>query len=186
MYAALFLIPWVLIYAISSLVMNHSAHFPGRSAKARFQLVSEQIYQGSVSNDASPEMVALQLLADLRMEGLHQARFDQDTGEFVIRRESPAGIHRITYDRSTQKLTVEKSDFEPREFLSKIHRRRGFDSEYLKDDLYGLVVDAFVIIMLVWIFSGIWMWWHLNRTRVFGWLSVSSGVLLFAFFLLMI
>ena len=42
MHAALFLVPWVLIYATSTLVMNHSSHFSGPAEAPVRERVSEQ------------------------------------------------------------------------------------------------------------------------------------------------
>lgn len=186
LYAALFLVPWVLTYAVSTIAMNHKAHFGGAPGEIRFEPVSEQVYQGSVPAGASPERVAGQLLGDLHMEGQYQVRFDPVPGAYIIRRESPAGLRRITYEPATRKLTVEEATYGVRDFLGKIHRRRGYESDYLKDDLYGLVVDAFLVTMMFWIFSGVWMWWQLRRTRTPGWWAIASGVVGFLGFLFVI
>ena len=104
----------------------------------------------------------------------------------TIDRDTPLGPRRITFDPSTRELIVEGGRYGVRTFLAQIHRRRGFDSEYLKEDAYGFFVDAFLVTQLFWVFSGIWMWWQLSVTRKLGWVSLGGGTLLFLFFLMAI
>lgn len=190
MYAALFLVPWVLIYAVSTAVMNHSSHFSAPPERPVFERVSEQTYNGSFAEGATPRQIGTQLLADLGMQGKHRVRRNRRTGVVTIDRDTPLGPRRITYDPGTRELTVEKGTYSVRMFMAQIHRRRGFDSDSFKEDAYGFFVDAFVITMLFWIFSGVWMWchmwWQLGGTRRRGWLSIASGFVLFTFFLLAI
>ena len=70
--------------------------------------------------------------------------------------------------------------------MAQIHRRRGYESDAFKEDAYGFFVDAFLVVMLFWVLSGIWMWWEMRATRMLGWVSLGGGVVLFLFFLLAI
>jgi len=45
-------------------------------------------------------------------------------------------------------------------------------------------VDLVCLGFIVWIATGIYMWWQLRRTRSWGFLALGSGVLLFLVFLL--
>jgi uncharacterized iron-regulated membrane protein len=45
------------------------------------------------------------------------------------------------------------------------------------------VVDFVCLAILVWIASGIYMWWDLRQSRTWGTLALSGGALSFVFFL---
>jgi hypothetical protein len=186
MYAALFLLPWVLMYAISAAVMNHSEHLGGPPPEPAFEKVLERPYQGTLPDGATPEQIAIQLLDELGMPGRHRARIEPGSGAVVITRDSPSALRRITYRPSGRMITVEEGSYGARRFLSQLHRRRGIGTGSLKEDAWGLSVDAFVAAMLVWILSGLWMWWQVKSTWRSGWLSLGSGIALFVLFLLTI
>ncbi len=186
MYAGLFLVPWVLVYAVSTVVMNHSPHFSAPPEAPVFETVSVQTYDGSLAEGVTTQQIATQLLADLGMPGKHRVRRNRRTGVVTIDRDTPLGLRRVTYDPRAREVTVEEAPYTVRTFMAQIHRRRGFDSDSLKEDAYGFFVDAFVVTMLFWVLSGIWMWWQLWVTRKLGWVSIVSGVALYAFFLLTI
>ena len=186
MYAGLFLVPWVLIYAVSTVVMNHSPHFSASPEAPVFETISVQTYDGSFAGGTTTQQIATQLLAHLGMPGKRRVRRNGRTGVVTIDRDTPLGLRRITYDPSARELTVEEGRYTVRTFMAQIHRRRGYESDSLKEDAYGFFVDAFVVTMLFWVFSGVWMWWQLRVTRKLGWVSIVSGVALYTFFLLTI
>src|SRR5690242_6367305 len=85
MYAALFLFPWMLMYAVSTLVMNHRAWFASSTTPPAFEKERELRYDGIVPADAPPRAVSEQLLESLGLNGAHTATRRKD-GAFVINR----------------------------------------------------------------------------------------------------
>ena len=71
-------------------------------------------------------------------------------------------------------------------FLERMHRRRGYQTDYVRDDLWAVTVDMVIIAMVFWVASGLWMWWELRVTRRWGAVSAAAGLALFALFLLTI
>jgi hypothetical protein len=78
---------------------------------------------------------------------------------------------------------VEKLPYGTPEFLERMHRRRGYHQPYLLEDLWAFSVDFVIAAMIVWVFSGLWMWWELKVTRLIGALVLLAGIALFALFL---
>jgi hypothetical protein len=68
-------------------------------------------------------------------------------------------------------------------FLERMHRRRGFQQAYATDDIWAFSVDLFIVAMIFWVASGLWMWWEMRVTRRWGALFGLSGVVLFALFM---
>ncbi len=96
MYGALFLVPWVLIYAVSTVVMNHGSHFSEPPERPVFQKVSEQQYDGTFAQGATSQHIGAQLLAHLGMEGKHRTRRNRRTGVVTFDRDTPLGPRRMT------------------------------------------------------------------------------------------
>ena len=47
------------------------------------------------------------------------------------------------------------------------------------DSVWAVVVDVVSVALILWIFSGLLMWWSLPVTRAWGWLALASGTHVF-------
>jgi len=70
MYLGLALAPWMLMYAVSSTILNHRDFFdaPYRNTSPWLKESVEE-YQGDSSPDAEPKSIAAQILAHLDLKG---------------------------------------------------------------------------------------------------------------------
>jgi hypothetical protein len=177
MYLALFLGPWVLMYALSTFVMNHRVSFRGEPpAPPVWETISDADYPGEFPDGAGRNEVARQILAGLAMEGAHQVTVRE--GKVVILRNRAVRPVRITYDRPANRLLVERQVLEASAFLERMHRRRGFQHPYALEDLWAFSVDSFIAVMFIWALSGVWMWWEMKITRKWGLVSLLAGAAL--------
>jgi hypothetical protein len=187
MYAALFLFPWLLMYAASTAVMNHRAMFasyqPGGAPA--FQKEREQIYDGVFPSDAPLETIARQLLLSVDLDGAHGVTRRKD-GAIVVTRNDLLTPRRLTYTPATQALIVEKLPFRTNVWLERFHRRRGYATGYSLDTTWAITVDLAIAGMIFWVASGLWMWWEMKVTRPYGALAIAAGGALFVMFALTI
>ncbi|MEZ5398242.1 MAG: hypothetical protein R2729_01150 [Bryobacteraceae bacterium] len=182
MYLALFLTPWILMYAASTFVMNHRPLFRGNPAPPpEWKTLSESPYTGEFAPGATPAQMAAQLLASLDLDGAHQARMRD--GRLEINRQQAANPLRVTYTPETRAVRVEQAAFKAPEFLERMHRRRGYQHPYAIEDAWAFSVDLVIAAILFWVLSGLWMWWELKVTRLWGGLFALAGIGLFALFL---
>lgn len=186
MYMALFLAPWMLMYALSTMAMNHrhsfKAYYGGEVAA--YEKEREQAYNETIGPEASTEVIARRILTDLNMDGRHFATRSGD--RITIYRDDPLQPRRITYAFESRKLLVERRLLRAPAFLEEMHRRRGYESPYAADDLWAFSVDVVILAMIFWAASGLWMWWEMKATRGWGALSAVVGLGLFVMFLLTI
>ena len=173
------------MYALSTVAMNHRASFeeiygegPPGFAKER-----EIPYKAEFSENTPPRLVAQQILSDLKMDGAHRARMSSDGLKLIIDRADPVSPRRITYTPGQHRVLIEKQHFRSNAFLERMHRRRGFQSDYLLDDTWALTVDLVIVAMIFWVASGLWMWWEMKATRQWGTAFAITGVALFGLFL---
>ena len=185
MYLALFLTPWVLMYALSTMAMNHRGLFRKYygAGPAPFEVERVQAYTRIFLPDATPAAVAEQILKDLGLEGTYTVRGSPSGGSLTVLRQDPVSPRRVTYTPATAKLLVEKEVFRTPALLERLHRRRGFQHKYFAQDFWASSVDLVIVAMIFWAGSGLWMWWELAETRRWGALSAACGFALFAFFL---
>lgn len=184
MYLALFLTPWVLMYAVSTLAMNHHHFFENwyNHEPVSWTLVEERPYPVEFPSETKRWMVAEQILNDLNINGAHNVGGNLDK-EIIITRRNAIVPQRITYNPKAQTLRIENQAFRTNAFLEQMHRRRGYETKYWTDDLWAFTVDIFIVGTVVWALSGLWMWWELKNTRKWGTVCMGSGVIIFAFFL---
>jgi hypothetical protein len=181
MYLALFLFPWMLMYALSTLAMNHRHAF---AAPAVFEKERELVYDGVLPEDAPPRVVSAQLLEFVGLNGAHNLTHKE--GAYVIARTDLLTPRRFTYTPANRRLVIERLPFRANALLERFHRRRGYATGYALDTTWAVSVDLAIAAMIFWAASGLLMWWEMRATRGLGLLAMLGGVSLFAFYLLAI
>ncbi len=184
MYLALFLMPWMLMYAISTIVMNHRNAFRRFYATPApvFEKEREVAYDASFPPGATPAQMARQILTTLDMDGAYGVNRTGD-GRLIINRQDPVVLRRITYTPADRRLVVERQQFRMNAFFERLHRRRGYEQPYALEKSWGFSVDLAIVAMIFWVASGLWMWWEMKVTRITGAIFAASGVAVFALFL---
>lgn len=179
MYLALFLAPWVAMYAVSTIVMNHA-----RPKPLKYEKVRELTYDGILPTDAEPALAARQLLGSLQMEGSHRTPQRRPDGTLIVNRQSVGVNHRITYMPADRRVVIERAEVSGANLMHSLHRRRGYQHPYVLDDAWAVMVDVFIFTTIFWALSGLWMWWELRAARVLGAIALLGGAAAFVFFLI--
>ena len=185
MYLALFLFPWVAMYALSTLVMNHRAVFVARYGEGPIPYERERqlTYEVSFPSDADLKTISAHILTSVGLDGAHNVSGRND-GTIVINRNDLVTPRRLTYSPVDQSLVIERQQPRANALLERFHRRRGYATGYRLDTVWAMTVDHFIIGMVFWVLSGLWMWWEMKVTRRLGLTAVASGVALFAVYLI--
>ena len=187
MYLALLLSPWMLMYALSTIAMNHRGYFIEQYGRgpAPFEKEREIAYNGSFPENAEPKIIAKQILSSLELEGAHAANRRKD-GSIVINRQDLLQPRRIVYTPADNKIVVERMEYRSNAMLERFHRRRGYQTGYALDTLWAVSVDLVIAAMVFWVLSGLWMWWEMKATRLVGAAAMLGGVGLFALYLFLL
>lgn len=181
MYLALFLAPWMLMYALSTIAMNHREHL--QDGPPPFTPLRETRFDGTLPATENHRAQAAVLLESLGLDGAFTAQLRRPDGRLVILRHNALSPLRITYTPSDHRVVIEQQQFRPNAFLERMHRRRGLAQPFLADTLWSASVDLTIAAMLFWALSGLWLWWEMRATRPWGLLATASGAALFAFYL---
>jgi hypothetical protein len=181
MYLALFLAPWMLGYALSTIVMNHRAPRP-----TVFVTERNEAYPNSFEPGTPPREMAEQILSDLDLAGAFGVQGPGPDGRLTINRQGMLAPRRITYAPSDRRVVVERLELESSGFLNRFHRRRGYQQPYAADLTMAASVDAVIVAMVFWALSGLWMWWEMRATRLWGLACAATGAGIFLFFALTI
>ncbi len=184
LYLGLALLPWFLVYAVSSIPFSHNDFFQNLDkAKGlpnwypRF----ERSYHIEVPASGDLRPIGARILADTGIEGA-----------FGVYRQGPDQINvyvhsfwkstQLKYFIRSKRLVAEDKRFRWDHVLTGIHAKGGFENGGLHN-LWAAVVDLVCLSMLAWVLTGLVMWWKLPAARAWGWAAVIGGSLSFAAFL---
>jgi len=193
LYAALIITPWFFMYAASSAILNHPDRF-GQPAP-RFEVLLDRSYDAgplpaaaSGPDSAALENAALDLLGariqrEAGVPGSYATQRDAD-GKLRLRNARFWTRTQITYDPGARRLVVQRARVPWATVLTAMHTRGGFERPGWASLLWSILVDVVQVAILVWIASGLYMWWRLRRRRLWGWLALAAGGATFAVFLL--
>jgi hypothetical protein len=181
LYLALFLTPWMLIYALSGLVLNHGPAVRALygAAWGQFEKVEERPYTAAFSEGADNRMIGAQILEHLGLTGTFNVQGAPNQPRLVITRNAAFAAHRVTYFRTENRLLVEKQAFSAPVFVNRAHFRHGFEQPFLASKIWAVVVDLAVVGLLFWVLSGLWMWWEIKPARLTGAAFALAGVAMF-------
>lgn len=185
-YLALFLVPWMLTYAISAITLNHREFFNERFEVGPpvFVKESERVYTGIFAEGAGPRVMAEQILSDLGLDGTYNVQENRKAGFLSIMRADPLTPRRITYTFADKKIVIDREEVRTINLLRRMHQRRGYQHNFLMEDVWSLTIDLSIFAIIFWGLSGVWMWWRQRVNRLWGSICLGAGFALFlAFFL---
>ncbi len=181
MYLALFLTPWMVGYALSTVAMNHRTPRPTIFLKER-----DETYSNTFEPGTPPREIARQVLSDLGLEGAFGVQGPAPDGRLTINRQGMISPRRITFSPADRRVVVERVELETSGFLNRFHRRRGFQQPYSADLAMAISVDVVIVAMVFWALSGLWMWWEMRATRLWGLACAVTGTGIFVLLVLTI
>ena len=182
LYIALFLAPWLLMYATSAFLLNHNDWFkelfdvipPG------WAIIQEQDIKPSQISSSKPELAAQEVLNILDLQGEYQLLSESNPNNLVILRYSGAGNYRVTWLRVQGTATVER--YLPSSmygFLHYLHFKSGYEREQVASDIWAIVVDFVAISIWIWVNSGLYLWTRKRKYRHVDIVIFSSGITVF-------
>lgn len=184
LYLGLFLLSWFVMYAIGGLVFSHGSYFGKwyQDGKPDWTVRFDRPYDRPVPQDAELRPLAKQILEDAGLKGCfgvhrpNQRQLKVWVFSFLSRT-------RLTYFVDQKRLLAEDQRFRWDHFFTGMHARGGFQQEWILADAWGVVVDLICTGIVLWVISGVYMWWKVRRLRFWGTIALGGGVLCFVVFL---
>ncbi len=183
LYTGLFLVPWMVVYAISAFSLNHGPAITKllHVAPPKWEVIRREEF---VPGDDFPEQRSERaefILHKLDLEGAHRIQGKPNAPVLTIVRLSGAGHYRIRWQQPQQMLIVERqTSFSGLRFVHYLHFRCGFAQPYFAYRAWALIVDLVSVSILIWVVSGIYLWIRHPRNRKSGGVAFSAGILFFA------
>jgi hypothetical protein len=189
LYAGLALLPWFLMYGISSIPFAHAQFFDARDAAKKLPLWTmrmDRTMEVPVPSEGADERTmrsfGAHLMREAGLEGTSFGVYRQNANQINVYAYSFRQSTQLKYYVDARRLTVEDRRFRWDHFFTGMHARGGFEDERLIVRSWSVIVDLVSIAMIVWIASGLYMWWGLPGHRRWGWLAVTGGIVTFTMF----
>jgi hypothetical protein len=183
-YLALGLLPWFLMYGVSSLPFSHPSWTqPGDHDAPQWSVRFDRPYSIEVPAGGDLRPLGARIVRDAGLDNFAYGVYRNSPREVNVYLYSFWNSIRITYYPEEQRLLAEDKRFRWDHFLTGMHARGGFEQEGVLDRAWAVVVDIVCVAMLVWIATGLLMWWRIRRTRRWGAAAILGGVISFAVFL---
>lgn len=183
LYFGLVCLPWFIMYGVTSIAFNH----PGWFGQSNIEWTVVKTWPAAFDVDLDqpfPRELGQQLLdaADMKPSGWGVYRWGQDPVVYV-------GIpsfwqhQRLAYAAGSNELKYETRAKTFQEALTSLHARGGFGHDSLLNDAWAVVVDIVCLAFVLWVVSGLYLWWRFSRLRLLGGLTLLAGFLSFAGFM---
>jgi hypothetical protein len=177
LYLGMLLMPWLLVYGLSTLALNHGDWFKShRPADPQFVLLWDRQQPLTVPlQEGNLREVVRGILDAQKLEGPF---FAQQQGRRInINVQNFIEPTKLTYDLDRQMLRAEKKKFSWVEVLIRLHFRVGYNDAGPLATIWPIIVDLFCVTMLIWIITGLILWWKVRESRRWGWAAVGAGFL---------
>lgn len=188
LYTGLFLVPWMIVYALSALFLGHH-----QLIVETFDITPPQWnIQREVDftpDDTFPHMPldqAKAILQILDLDGPHRIVGKPNKTQLVIWRGCARGNYRITWRKPKSIIIVEQqTPFSFYRLVHFLHFQSGYSQKYPAKIVWAVMVDAAAISMLLWVVSGIYIWARVPPKRLLGGICLFGGIALFILLVLM-
>jgi len=185
LYLGLTLVPWFLMYGVSSIPFAHNRYFEARDQAKGQPLWTQRLEQNySIAIPAEGELraVGARIMKDFGLQGAFGA-YRQGPNQINVYVNTFRHVTQAKYFVAEQKILVEDRRFRFDHFLTGMHARGGFEQDGLLNTAWGVMVDVACFGMLLWVLSGLYMWWSLPGLRSWGWAAFLGGAGSFALFM---
>jgi hypothetical protein len=179
LYVGLFSSPFVLLFAISTLLLNHRSTVPTRAATATPAQtnVAIEVPEG----DGTLEQ-AKAILRQLNVTGeIDHVRHNPRDQRLVIPVSKPGEIITITVDLRAKTAAVERQARGLAAALVYLHKKPGphnvkFRGNWTYMGWWATAVDVIIYGVLFLTASGLYLWWLLKAERAAGWALLATGI----------
>lgn len=184
LYLGLALLPWVLMYGLSSLIISHGPQINPlfNDGTPIWKKQFEREYNRPIPQDADLRKVATEILEEFGLRASFFVSHPRPDRINIIVRDLRSAT-RLTYFIEEERLLAEKQRFRLNNFLVGLHLRGGYQQDLFLDDLWAVILDLVCMSFVIWVVSGIYLWWQIRETRFWGVTALAGGFISFGFLL---
>lgn len=177
LYVGLFLCPFVLLFAVSTMRLNH----PSRAATGG-DVEKRHVAIKAPTGEVGSIPHARAILDRLGVTGeIDYVRHNAKAAKLLIPVSKPGEITRVEINLQAETATIEHEQRGLGEALTYLHKMPGphnvrFRGNWVFMSWWAVTTDAAVLGILVLTISGLYLWWKLKVEKTIGWVLVGGGM----------
>ena len=186
LYLGLALLPWFTMYGISSWFFSHGDYFEERDKATglpSWNLRYEKPYDVAPPDGNELRPWATRVLADTGLHGTSYGAYRQGPNQVNVYVYTIWNSTQVKYFNDKKLMRVEDKRFRWDHAFTGLHGMGGFDQDGFLRNAWSVIVDIVCVGIVIWIVSGLYMWWHVPGHRAWGWVAVLGGWISFVLFL---
>jgi len=184
LYLALFLLPWLFMWGVTAVVFNHAPYFQSfyDDGVPNFGTLEERPFTDGRRPDETEREFAKRLKELAGLEGSYGTWRPNDHTLNVVVFDF-WNARQVVHHEEEGRITIQKRRDRWDQIMTGMHARGGFEQEALLPDLWAVMVDVGMVAILLWIGTGLVMWWNLKALRKWGLVALAAGFGTFVFFI---
>ena len=184
LYLGLLLILFFVKYGVSGFIFSHGIVF-NEYYKDKPQWVErfDKPYDLEIPENPDMREIGRRILDDHGFKGSYGAWWNGNQ-RIAVNTFSFLRTTRFLYYIEDKRIVAEDKIFRWDHFLTKFHWIGGYQQERLLHDGWAFMIDLVCFSMVIWVLSGIYMWWQNKPTRLWGSVALSGGFLTFIIILI--
>ncbi len=189
LYVGLFASPYVVVFALSTILLNHNWNFAGSAE------VEEWEAQVELTEGMEPRPLGFEIAEQLGLQGevgqarkIPAARAQLFPGQevFMLGVNKLGQNRRIEVDPETGQARIRQTTTGAMRAIIEMHMRPGPHSprsfmNWIFSKIWAALSDSVVYMLLFLSISGIYLWFVLKAERKIGWIMTVAGISSFAF-----
>lgn len=182
LYTGMFLVPWMVVYAVSAFCLNHMTWFVEKNQPAqKLEKVHEADFAPDAEFPSDADDQAKAILEALDLDGAYRIQGVPDASQLTLWRFCATGHYRITLQRPRNHVVVERlRPVSAYSLINNLHFVTGYGVSNWVYWIWAVVVDAVTISTIIWVVSGVYLWARRPRKRLLGAVCMTAGIALFA------
>ena len=187
LYLGLFLSPFVLVFVLSTVILNHPALAPARAAQALHEVKDVELPPGLEKLEGVERLEALKnVMRQAGVSGeINFVRYVPKEHRMVVPVLKPGQDTTLDLNLATGRVQVERRNTGLRDALVYLHKSPGPHNAAVRGNwvytrLWGWLTDATVYTLLLISISGVYLWAVLKAERNIGLVLLGAGGLSFA------
>lgn len=185
LYLGLLCLPWFIMYGVTSLAFSHNEWFNNEG----IVWTEEKTWPCTLlvpEDSVVPREVGAQLLEIAGLEIKAFGVYRGGANQINVYLPEFWNARQLIYKIDKQQLALVTRPVPLNHMLSGMHARAGYQHDSVQNDAWALMVDLTAISFLLWVASGLYIWWKTPKMRTWGAIALSAGVLSFLLFMLLL
>ncbi|MDN3656176.1 PepSY-associated TM helix domain-containing protein [Ferruginibacter paludis] len=188
LYIGLFVSPFVLIFSVSVLVLNHAGYLNSVMPVKVLPVIKTHL--DKIPYDTSDLQTAKAIIQKLEIKGeIDFISQNDDHISFPV--TLPGEITKIEVNKHTNDVLITRDEDGVFRATNYLHKMPGPHNTTIRGNatfmkIWRVLADTVVYLLLFLSASGIFLWYFLKAERKLGWLAIISGAIIFTGLLLFI